>query len=57
MQAGNATGKARRKPRPKSIHLPDGSERHDGLDVMAMAIKRQQKKGAKQIKKLATANS
>jgi hypothetical protein len=33
------------------------AEKHDSLDVMAMAIKRQQKKRAKQIKKLATANS
>jgi hypothetical protein len=31
--------------------------RPNGLDVMAMAIKHQQKKGTKQIKKLATANS
>jgi len=31
--------------------------KHNGLDIMAMAIKRQQKKGAKQIKTLATANS
>lgn len=59
-QAYNATGEARRKPRPKSkrtfrmevIAMAWQAGKHNGLDIMTMAIKRQQRKSAKQIKHL-----
>ena len=60
---GNGSGKAHAKPYSKRSFRKEVNAmarragKHDGLDVMATALKRQQKKNAKQEKKRATAKA